>query len=176
MGLISSSDQKEEHMAHISAQSVAKVSQYQIDGINNIQENGGGVRPGDGSFISGGGQQSESGGVGNSPNIDSIPQPGAGWPTGRDEEHSSGLYPRLNDAILQRNTNTVANQGSATPVGFAVTADPHAYPGTQSLQNSLLNDVSAMRPVNAGGSGMANPTPAGGSRQSDGLSQAPSHE
>ena len=152
-------------MAALTAQSVVLSSQYQVDAVKNTQEApGDGVFPADGSNIA-------AGGTGLQTSIFTIPQPGKGFPTGKDATHSTGTYPRLVAAVIQQSTDTVAGQGTATPVGMSVVADSHSQPGTNDLQNTLLNDVSNMvvAPTHGGGSV---PTVATGASQEDGLSQA----
>jgi len=153
-------------MAQLTAQTVAKELQYQKDATGNVQEApGAAIVPADGSTA-------VAASIGNSTNIFTIPQPGKGFPTGKDATHSTGTYPRLSKAVIQQNTNTVAGQGTATPVGMSAVADSHAHAGVNDLQNTLLNDVSNMvvAPTHGGGSV---PTPAAGSAATDGLSQSP---
>ena len=149
-------------MAALTAQSVVLSSQYQVDAVKNTQEApGDGVFPADGSNIA-------AGGTGLQTSIFTIPQPGKGFPTGKDATHSTGTYPRLVTAVLHHSTDTVAGQGTATPVGMSVVADSHSHAGVNDLKNSLQNDTSAMALGNA-----SVPAGATGTRAIDGLSQSP---
>jgi hypothetical protein len=153
-------------MAQLTAQTVAKALQYQKDATGNVQEApGAAIVPADGSTA-------VAASIGKSTNIFTIPQPGKGFPTGKDATHSTGTYPRLSKAVIQQNTNTVAGQGTATPVGMSAVADSHSHAGSNDLQNSLQNDTSDMvvAPTHGGGSV---PTPAAGTGATDGLSQSP---
>lgn len=153
-------------MAQLTAQTIAKKLVYQKDATGNVQEApGAAIVPADGST-------SVSGSIGNAANIFRIPQPGKGFPTGKDATHSTGTYPRQVIAVIQQSTDTVAGQGTATPVGMSVVADSHSHAGVNDLQNSLQNDISNMvvAPTHGGGSV---PTPATGATLKDGLSQAP---
>ena len=153
-------------MSQLTAQTVAKALQYQKDATGNVQEApSAAIFPADGSNIAAGGTGLQTG-------IFTIPQPGHGYPTGKDATHSSGTYPRLVKAVVQQNTNTVAGQGTATPVGMSVVADSHSEVGSNDLQNSIQNDTSNMVVVANRGFG-SNPTPAAGTAATDGLSQSP---
>ena len=153
-------------MAQLTAQSVAKKLIYQSDAILKKSE-----APGGDHAVPADGSTSVAASIGKSTSIFTIPQPGRGFPTGKDATHSAGTYPKLVHAIVQQSTDTVAGQGTATPVGMSVVADSHAQAGVNDLQNALLNDVSNMvvAPTHGGGSV---PTIATGASQEDGLSQA----
>ena len=162
-------------MAQLTAQSVVLSSQYQVDAVKNTQEApGDGVFPADGSNIA-------AGGTGLQTSIFTIPQPGKGFPTGKDATHSTGTYPRLVAAVIQQPTRTIdidaaTRAGIASPshasTGFVIAPDGHSYPGTNDLENSLQNGTSNMvvAPTHGGGSV---PTPAAGTAATDGLSQSP---
>jgi hypothetical protein len=162
-------------MATLTAQSVVLTAQYQLDGTKNTQEApGDGVFPADGSNLA-------VGGTGLQTSIFTIPQPGKGFPTGKDATHSTGTYPRLSKAVIQQPTRTIdidaatramISNPAHTSTGFAIAADGHVHAGMNDLQNTLLNDVSNMvvAPTHGGGS---IPTPATGTAATDGLSQSP---
>lgn len=157
-------------MSQLTAQTVAKKLVYQEDAENNLQES-----PGSSTVVPADGSTSVAASIGKSTSILTVPQPGQGFPTGKDATHSAGTYPRLVTAVIQQSTDTVAGQGTATPVGMSVVADPHSHPGVNDLENSLQNDTSNMvvAPTHGGGSV---PAIATGGRAVDGLSQAPEHE
>jgi hypothetical protein len=159
--------EKRGKMAQLTAQTVAKKLVYQEDAEGNRQE-----APGSATVVPADGSTSVAASIGKSTSILTIPQPGQGFPTGKDATHSSGTYPRLVKAIIQQSTDTVSGQGTATPVGMSVVADSHSHAGTNDLQNSLQNDTSNMvvAPTHGGGSV---PTPAAGTAATDGLSQSP---
>jgi hypothetical protein len=159
-------------MATLTAQSVVLTAQYQVDATKNTQEApAAGVFPADGSTVS----AATSPGLATS--VFTIPQPGKGYPTGKVAGHTSGTYPRLVKAVIQQPTRTIdidaatragISNPAHTSTGFAIAADSHSHAGTNDLQNTLLNDVSAMEGGNA-----SVPTPAAGSAATDGLSQSP---
>lgn len=154
-------------MAQLTAQSVAKKLVYQSDAILKKSE-----APGGDHAVPADGSTSVAATPGKSTSILTIPQPGKGFPTGKDATHSAGTYPRLVTAILQQSTDTVAGQGTATPVGMSVVIDSHVHAGVNDLQNSLQNDTSNMvvAPTHGGGSV---PAPATGATAVEGLSQSP---
>ena len=152
-------------VAQLTAQTVAKRLTYMADAKNNVQEAPGTahVTPADGSNPGNGLTP------GKNVNIFRIPQPGDGFPTGKSATHSAGTYKPLVTAILQQSNNTAAGQGTATPVGLAVVADPHT--GGR-LQNSLQNDISVMSAAaQTAGTGKSTPTVIAGGAAGDGLSQ-----
>ena len=75
-------------------------------------------------------------------------------------------------AVTQQSTDSVAGQGTATPVGMHVSADSHSHAGTNDLQADLKNDVSSMS-LAAGSSQTSTPTIATGVGPAAGLSQSP---
>ena len=151
-------------MAQLTAQTIAKKLVYQKDATGNVQEApGAAIVPADGSTA-----VVISGTVGKAVSIFTIPQPGQGFPTGKAANHSSGTYPRLVAAVIQQSTDTVAGQGTATPVGMSVVADSHSQAGVNDLENSLQNATSAMALGKA-----SVPAGATGTRAIDGLSQSP---
>ena len=155
-------------MSQLTAQTIAKKLVYQKDATGNVQEApGAAIVPADGSTA-----VAIIGTVGKAVSIFTIPQPGQGFPTGKDATHSSGTYPRLVAAVIQQSTDTVAGQGTATPVGMSVVVDANTHAGVNDLKNSLQNDVSSMAHA-AGVDQTSVPTPAAGTKAVDGLSQSP---
>jgi hypothetical protein len=162
-------------MAQLTAETTALKLQYQLDGKNNLQEApGAAIVPADGSTA-------VAASIGKSVNIFTIPQPGHGFPTGKDATHSTGTYPRLVKAVIQQSTDTVSVDAATrinladpdgTSAGMSVIADAHSHAGVNDLQNSIENDTSNMVVVASRGFG-SNPTPAAGTAATDGLSQSP---
>jgi hypothetical protein len=163
-------------MATLTAQTVAKKLAYQKDATNNRQE-----APGTGNITGGTGTVVPADGsnipasatAGQSPNITRIPKPGQGYPTGKSAAHSSGTYNPLVQPVVQQSNESVSGQAyPAVPVGFHISADGHSHPGTNDLQNELLNDVSSMSAA-ATTAQTSDPTPATGVGPAAGLSQSP---
>jgi hypothetical protein len=154
-------------VAVLTAQTVAKKLVYQHDAKSNLQE-----APGAATVIPADGSTSVAASIGNSPNITRIPKPGEGFPTGKSITHSAGTYKSLVTNVTQQSNDSVAGQGTATPVGMHVSADSHVHAGVNDLQAVLLNDVSSMS-LAAGSSQTSTPTIATGVGPSAGLSQSP---
>lgn len=157
-------------MATLTANAKAAALQFQRDGITNRAEapNTGNIAGGTGTVIGADGSTAvvTSGGVGQAPNIFTIPQPGKGFPTGKTATHTTGTYPRLTDPTIQQATDSTPS--TLVSSGLSVTADPNA--GSKNALQNWIPSVPA-----AQGTGGA-PTQSTFQQPAAGVSIAPQSE